>query len=63
LGENFYENPVGIRLIGHVGLVRLDLHEGLATLHLATHVDEPLEHGSLLHRVGEAGHHYVSCHL
>jgi len=62
LGHDLDEDAVGVGVVGHVGLVGLDLDERLAALDLAALVDEPLEHGALLHRVREAGHRDVAGH-
>ena len=59
LGHDLDQRAVGVGLVGHVGLVRLDLHERLAALDLAALLDQPLEDRALLHRVGQAGHRDV----
>ena len=53
------ERAVLVRLVGHVGLVRLDLHELFAAGDLVTVGLEPLEDRALLHGVGEPGHRDV----
>jgi PAS domain S-box-containing protein len=50
------QRPVLVGLVGHVGLVRLDLDELLASLDLVPVGLQPLEDRALLHRVGQAGH-------
>ena len=62
LGHDLDQRAVGVGLVGHVGLVGLDLHERLAALDLAALLDQPLEDGPLLHRVGQAGHRDVGGH-
>ena len=46
-----------VGLVHHRGLVGLDLDELLAAAHVLAVALEPAQHGALLHRVGEAGHH------
>ena len=62
LGHDLDQHAVGVGLVGHVGLVRLDLHERLAALDLAALLHEPLEDRALLHRVGQARHRDVGGH-
>jgi hypothetical protein len=62
LGHDLDEDAVGIGVVGHVGLVRLDLHERLSALDLGTLLDQPLEDGALLHGVRQAGHRDVVGH-
>ena len=62
LGQHLHQHAVGVGLVGHVGLVGLDLHERLAALHLAALLHEPLEHRALLHGVGQARHRDVAGH-
>ena len=50
------ERAVGVGLVGHVGLVRLDLDELFPALDLVPVGLQPLEDRALLHRVGQAGH-------
>ena len=54
--HHLQQHAVGVGVVGHVGLVGLDLHQRRAALHLAADLHEPLEHGALLHRVGQPGH-------
>ena len=51
--------PCLVGLVGHVGLVGLDLDELLAALDLVPVGLQPLEDRALLHRVGQAGHRDV----
>ena len=53
------EHAVGVGLVGHVGLVGLDLDELLAALDLVPVGLQPLEDRALLHGVGQAGHRDV----
>ena len=53
------QDAVLVGLVGHVGLVRLDLDELLAALDLVPVGLQPLEDRALLHRVGQAGHRDV----
>ena len=53
------ERPRLVGLVGHVGLVRLDLDELLALGDLVAVGLEPLEDRALLHGVGQAGHRDV----
>ena len=53
------EHAVGVGLVGHVGLVGLDLDELLAAFDLVPVGLQPLEDRALLHRVGQAGHRDV----
>ena len=53
------QHAVGVGLVGHVGLVRLDLDELLAALDLVPVGLQPLEDRALLHGVGQAGHRDV----
>ena len=62
LGHDLDQRAVGVGVVGHVGLVGLDLHERLAALDLAALLDQPLEDGALLHRVGQARHRDVAGH-
>ena len=50
------ERPRLVGLVGHVGLVRLDLDELFALGDLVAVGLEPLEDRALFHRVGQAGH-------
>ena len=61
-GNDLQQHPVRVGVVGHVRLVGLDLHQRLAALHLAARLHEPLEHGALLHRVGQPRHHDVARH-
>src|SRR4029079_6960418 len=62
LGHDLDQDAVGVGVVGHVGLVGLDLDERLAALDLAALVDEPPEHGALLHGIRKAGHRAVAGH-
>ena len=62
LSQDLDQRAVAVGVVGHVGLVRLDLHERLAALDLAALVHEPLQHRALLHRVGQARHRDVAGH-
>jgi hypothetical protein len=62
LGHDLDEDAVGVGVVGHVGLVRLDLHERLAALDLAALLDQPLQDRALFHRVRQAGHRHVAGH-
>src|SRR6185503_118078 len=53
------EHAVGVGLVGHVGLVGLDLDELLAALDLVPVGLQPLQDRALLHGVGQAGHRDV----
>ena len=53
------KRPRHVGLVGHRGLVGLDLHELLATADLLAVALQPLQDRALLHRVGEARHHDV----
>jgi hypothetical protein len=56
LGDDLHQRSGGVGLVDHVGLVGLDLDQLVADRDLVADRLQPLQHGALLHRVGEAGH-------
>ena len=56
LARDGVERALLVGLVGHRGLVRLDLGDLLALGDLVALGDEPLQDRALLHRVGQAGH-------
>jgi hypothetical protein len=55
LGDDL-QHAVRVGLVGHRGLVGLDLGELVAALDLVAVLLEPAQDRALLHRVGQAGH-------